>query len=443
MILKEILKNIKSLTLENKKNSILIGVSGGVDSIFLVHVISNLNKQYNLFNEVILVYINYFSNSNSYDRLKLCEKISKTYEFPLIVRKSNLNKKNFESNARNQRYQIFTDILIQKDLDYILTAHHKDDQIETLLMKHYDKSDWISFLGIRDKYRKIIRPMLSIYKKEIISYSLHNNLFWIEDPTNYDNSFRRNKIRNMDLPKIKKTNEKLIDSLFISHKKAKSNFDEFLSNLDSYKRRYIKQVSRDYLLVSNKISNLKDFGYIKLFYKNIISTNFNLNKVNTNSFWISFVKFLRFSKTGSQFYLEEKICVLKYRENHYIFKTELNNEKKYIKISPIFKFNDWYDTKIVLDKKNLLINSNIIGEFDIPTEKIIQGIYVRNWQNGDKCYKSSKKIKDIFINNKISLFDKIRYPIITDSNNQVLCVPNLYNYYFRDKNTSKIYWVEK
>lgn len=443
MILKEILKNIKSLTLENKKNSILIGVSGGVDSIFLVHVISNLNKQYNLFNEVILVYINYFSNSNSYDRLKLCEKISKTYEFPLIVRKSNLNKKNFESNARKQRYQIFTDILIQKDLDYILTAHHKDDQIETLLMKHYDKSDWISFLGIRDKYRKIIRPMLSIYKKEIISYSLHNNLFWIEDPTNYDNSFRRNKIRNMDLPKIKKTNEKLIDSLFISHKKAKSNFDEFLSNLDSYKRRYIKQASRDYLLVSNKISNLKDFGYIKLFYKNIISTNFNLNKVNTNSFWISFVKFLRFSKTGSQFYLDEKICVLKDRENHYIFKTELNNEKKYIKISPIFKFNDWYDTKIVLDKKNLLINSNIIGEFDVPTEKIIQGIYVRNWQNGDKCYKSSKKIKDIFINNKISLFDKIRYPIITDSNNQVLCVPNLYNYYFRDKNTSKIYWVEK
>lgn len=443
MILKEILKNIKSLTLENKKNSILIGVSGGVDSIFLVHVISKLNKQYNLFNEVILVYINYFSNSNSYDRLKLCEKISKTYEFPLIVRKSNLNKKNFESNARKQRYQIFTDILIQKDLDYILTAHHKDDQIETLLMKHYDKSDWISFLGIRDKYKKIIRPMLSIYKKEIISYSLHNNLFWIEDPTNYDNSFRRNKIRNMDLPKIKKTNEKLIDSLFITHKKAKSNFDEFLSNLDFYKRRYIKQVSRDYLLVSNKISNLKDFGYIKLFYKNIISTNFNLNKVNTNSFWISFVKFLRFSKTGSQFYLDEKICVLKDRENHYIFKTELNNEKKYIKISPIFKFNDWYDTKIVLDKKNLLINSNIIGEFDIPTEKIIQGIYVRNWQNGDKCYKSSKKIKDIFINNKISSFDKIRYPIITDSNNQVLCVPNLYNYYFRDKNTSKIYWVKK
>ena len=44
-------------------------------------------------------------------------------------------------------------------------------------MKHYDKSDWISFLGIRDKYRKIIRPMLTIYKKEIISYSTHNNLF--------------------------------------------------------------------------------------------------------------------------------------------------------------------------------------------------------------------------------------------------------------------------
>ena len=108
-------------------------------------------------------------------------------------------------------------------------------------MKHYDKSDWISFLGIRDKYRKIIRPMLTIYKKEIISYSSHNNLFWIDDPTNYDNSFRRNKIRNIDLPKIKKTNEELIESLIIAHKRAKSNFNEFLSNFDSYKRTYISK----------------------------------------------------------------------------------------------------------------------------------------------------------------------------------------------------------
>ena len=443
MIEKEVLENIKSLISENKKNSILIGVSGGIDSVFLVDVISKLNKYHNLFNKVTLVYINYVFNPNSYDRLNLCKKLSKKYEFPLIVRKSNLSKKNFESNARTQRYQMFTDILIHNDIDYIFTAHHKDDQIETLLMKHYDKSDWISFLGIRDKYRKIIRPMLTIYKKEIISYSTHNNLFWIDDPTNYDNSFRRNKIRNIDLPKIKKTNEELIESLIIAHKRAKSNFNEFLSNFDSYKKTYIKQVSRDYLLVSNKILNLEDFGYIKLFYKNIINTNFNLNKVNTNRFWISFCDFLRFSKTGSQFYLDEKICVLKDRENHYIFKTELNNEKKHIKISPIFKYKDWYDTKIVLDKKNLLSNSYIIGEFEIPTKKIIQGIYVRNWKNGDKCYKSSKKIKDIFINNKISSFEKNRYPIITDSKNQVLCVPNLYNYYYRDKNISKIYWVKK
>ena len=147
---------------------------------------------------------------------------------------------------------MFTDILIHNDIDYIFTAHHKDDQIETLLMKHYDKSDWISFLGIRDKYRKIIRPMLSIYKKEIISYSTHNNLFWIDDPTNYDNSFRRNKIRNIDLPKIKKTNEKLIDSLFIAHKKAKSNFNEFLSNLIPIKKHILsKYLKIIYLFQTN------------------------------------------------------------------------------------------------------------------------------------------------------------------------------------------------
>ena len=443
MIEKKVLKNIKSFVPENKKDSILIGVSGGVDSVFLVDVISKLNEYYNLFNKVTLIYINYVFNPNSYDRLNLCKKISKKYKYPLIIKKSNLNKKNFESIARKQRYQIFTDVLNNKGIDYVLTAHHKDDQIETLLMKHYDKSDWISFLGIRNKYRKIIRPLLSIYKNEIISYSSDNNLSWIEDPTNYDNSFRRNKIRNVDLPKIKKTNRGLIKSLITSHNRAKSNLKKFLLNFDSYKKIYINKVSGDYLLVSNKILELEDFGYFKLFYKNLISTNFNLNKVNTNRFWISFCDFLRFSKTGSQFYLDEKICVLKDRDNHYIFKTELKNVKKHIKICPNFKYNDWYDTKIVLDKKNLLSNSNVIGEFEIPTKKIIKGLYVRNWQNGDKCYKSSKKIKDIFINNKISSFEKSRYPIITDSKNQVLCVPNLYNYFSKDKNISKIYWLKK
>ena len=87
MIEKEVLENIKSLISENKKNSILIGVSGGIDSVFLVDVISKLNKYHNLFNKVILVYINYVFNPNSYDRLNLCNKLSKKYEFPLIVRK--------------------------------------------------------------------------------------------------------------------------------------------------------------------------------------------------------------------------------------------------------------------------------------------------------------------------------------------------------------------
>ena len=82
MIEKEVLENIKSLISENKKNSILIGVSGGIDSVFLVDVISKLNKYHNLFNEVTLVYINYVFNPNSYDRLNLCKKLSKKYEFP-------------------------------------------------------------------------------------------------------------------------------------------------------------------------------------------------------------------------------------------------------------------------------------------------------------------------------------------------------------------------
>ena len=115
--------------------------------------------------------MNYLTNSNSIHREKPCLELSKKYKYPLIIKKSYLGSKNFESNARNERYQYLNQISEINKIDFILTAHHKDDQIETLLMKYFDKSDWISYLGIREKYNKIVRPMLNIYKNEILSYA--------------------------------------------------------------------------------------------------------------------------------------------------------------------------------------------------------------------------------------------------------------------------------
>ena len=90
--------------------------------------------------------------------------------------------------------------------------------------RYYDNSDWISYLGIRDKYNQIIRPMLDIQKDEILYYAQDNKLLWIDDPSNKDINFRRNKMRHIILPDIYRNNPGLIDDLMKLHSNAKIKF---------------------------------------------------------------------------------------------------------------------------------------------------------------------------------------------------------------------------
>ena len=101
---------------------------------------------------------------------------------------------NFESKAREIRYQILYKNAKKNKIDYTFTAHHMKDQIETLIMKFIDGGDLISMLGIRKEIDKIYRPILGIEKKMIKGYVKSNNVIYFEDPTNNLFSFNRNKV---------------------------------------------------------------------------------------------------------------------------------------------------------------------------------------------------------------------------------------------------------
>ena len=128
MLIDNIYKNLKDNIQTNIPDNILLGISGGVDSIVLLDVLDKIKSRYKILSNISLVYINYLTNSNSLYREKLCLKLSKKYKYPLIIRKSYLDSKNFESNARNERYSYLKQISEINQINFILTAHHKDDQ---------------------------------------------------------------------------------------------------------------------------------------------------------------------------------------------------------------------------------------------------------------------------------------------------------------------------
>jgi len=427
------LKHIKQKLNNINKDKILLAISGGVDSIVLLDILLSCNIK------PILFFVDYNPNNNSKKRKEICNRLAIKYDLNLVSDKVLIKDKNFESKARKIRYDLFNKYANDNNIDLILTAHHKDDQLETLYMKYEDNADWVSFLGIREKYNKIFRPMLNISKNDIIKYAQNKKLCWIDDTSNNNLQFRRNKIRLKTLPSILKKKPQLVKYLFDKNFQSIEKFNLLKIRIDEYLKLYIKNKKNDYYCISNDITNISDIIDFKMFYQHIIVNSFNVKVNCTKSHWKNLYKFIKTSTSGSRFEINKHITLLNDRDYHYIYNNEFISENNII-IDNLE--NNWYGTKFLINDKNNK-KFNYIDSILLTKDIYNNGIKVRNWRDGDKFYnkesKSYKSLKKTFVNMKVSVFDKITYPIVLDSNNKIIYIPKIYEKYsFVEKNNNLI-----
>ena len=193
---KELLKNYQNI----KDEYIVVGVSSGPDSMALLHILKN-----NLKNKIVCAHINHNvrkeSNEEEKYLKKYCQDNNITFECMKIEK---YEKKNFENEAREKRYTFYGKILNKYHSHYLFLAHHGIDLIETILMKIKRGSNLEGYAGIRevstlDNY-KIIRPLLSLTKKDLIQYNKDNNIKYYVDHTNSDTKYTRNRYRMNIIP---------------------------------------------------------------------------------------------------------------------------------------------------------------------------------------------------------------------------------------------------
>lgn len=186
----------------------LIAVSGGVDSVVLLHALCEI-KDVEL---VIAHYDHGIRDDSQEDRLFVAELSMKRY-LPFHYAEGNLGKGTSEARARKARYEFLHEVRLKSGAQSVVTAHHQDDVIETAfinLLRGTGRKG-LSSLGSGPH---INRPMLGITKDQIKKYAQNNNLDWREDSTNQDNDYLRNYLRNMVLPKLtREQREHLIDIL--------------------------------------------------------------------------------------------------------------------------------------------------------------------------------------------------------------------------------------
>jgi len=210
--------------------SIGIAVSGGSDSIFLLHSLASIQLQLNL--SISVLHVNYYlrgEDSNS-DAL-FVERIASNLKLPFFKLDAPLTSETsgIEVKARDIRYAFFDKIRNEQQLDYIAIGHTSEDQIETVLFRVLRGSSLYGVSGMEEvREDTILRPLLNCTKDECNNWLTEHALTWCEDITNKDTQFTRNLIRHEIVPLLKKVNSNATQHILQFSQNCRSSYEELL-----------------------------------------------------------------------------------------------------------------------------------------------------------------------------------------------------------------------
>ena len=201
-----VLKTIQKYNLINANDKIVLGVSGGPDSLFMLDILNKLKKDLQI--ELIVAHVNHKIRAEADEEeefvRQFCEKIGIEFYYKRIeVEKyANNNKIGLEEAGRKVRYEFFEEVCNKAGANKIAVAHNKNDKVETMIMHILRGSGIAGLQGIQPQANKIIRPIIEIERKDIEKYCEEQKLDPRIDKTNQDNTYTRNKIRNIVIPYI-------------------------------------------------------------------------------------------------------------------------------------------------------------------------------------------------------------------------------------------------
>lgn len=416
----------KTLHYYNQKKY-LLAVSGGVDSMVLCYLFLKLKMEFQI------AHINYKLRGESSDLdQKVVENFAKKNKIHFHVyevsEKDNKPENSIQLWARELRYKFFNDIKNKENLEFLVTAHHLNDQLETFVINLSKAAGIDGLCGIPDNKNEIIRPLLSFSKNEIYDFANENKIEFREDESNKKNDYLRNKIRNKIAPLLLETNENFLDNFSesINHLNAAR---EFISQqiITIQKEITIRKTEMEIVLDKEKLFRLSDFEIYE------ILKDFGFNKEEE-------IQKIKTAETGAIFISKDWKLLVNRNELIIFENKELENELKKIEIinqSDLQNLNHEFSLKPFLEQEN-----EFSWEFDI--EKLSFPLYLRQKKEGDIFYpihfSGKKKISKFFKDEKMSILAKQKTWLLADSKDRVLgIIPHRQDRRFaKNDNTKRI-----
>lgn len=418
------------------ESTVLVAVSGGPDSLALLHFFNLIKKQWRL--RVVALSVDHgLRGEESVKDLHYVEDICRKWNIEFVGTSIDVNeyKKKMHIGtqiaARQLRYAFFAEQMRHFQADYLAFGHHGDDQAETMLMRMVRMADSSSLSGIPVKREFtggfIIRPFLCLTKKDIEDYCKENNIVPRLDPSNETVDYTRNYFRHKVLPLLKEKNPNL-------HKTIQY-LNESLEMDEMFLQSEAKKMYEDVVITEKK--PIKVMFAIEQFQS-------RASALQRRAFHLILNYLYHEDLPKDLSYVhEEQFFMLMNKEKGNVqidFPRHLKVEKAYNKL--IFYFqekeeNEPFHEVLAVPGKVLLPNGDTIratytNEVPIQNEhtyiclesQVVLPFHIRNRQDGDRMtwngLNGSKKLKDIFIDAKVPLHDRNRWPVVTDNNGDIL-----------------------
>ena len=265
MLENKVLETIKEYNLIQKGDNIVIGVSGGPDSITLLDILRKLSNEMEF--KIVVAHINHMIREEAIDDEKYVEEYCKKYSIPFYALRKDVEeiakqqKIGTEEEGRKLRYDFFEEILQKTKSNKIATAHTANDNAETILMNIIRGTSLGGLKGIEiQRNNKYIRPLIKQTREEIEEYCKENNLEPRIDKTNKENIYTRNKIRNLLIPYIQKEyNPNIIETLNRMSEIIKKDND-YLENVvkNEYENLVLEETKEQIVLDLKKFNNQEE-----------------------------------------------------------------------------------------------------------------------------------------------------------------------------------------
>lgn len=421
---------LENLVRNPENHTYLLAVSGGADSMVLASLFQGLGIVYQV------AHINYKLRGKDSDLdqktvQSFCEKNHIPFHLYEVSEKDKKPENSIQLWARELRYRFFKEIREREKLEFLVTAHHLNDQLETFIINLSKASGINGLSGIPAANHQILRPLLHFSKEEIYQYAEEHKIDFREDLSNKKNDYLRNKIRNEIVPRLLEMNDHFLENF----KKS----SDYLNQTKDFVQKQIETIENsistfnlgEKIISKEKLNKESDFVKFEILKKYGFKNEEEIKKIFS-------------AQSGSQFISNDYLLIISRNE---LLLSEKNDQKDIEEDIVLTENFDFSNDEVNISLKNVIENIEGINnsfEWHFDPAKIQFPLRLRKQQDGDEFYPTGfsgkKKVSKFFRDEKLSILARQKIWILCDGSNSVLGVIPLRQdrRYTKDEKTQRI-----